>query len=54
MYKLIRSTPISALNRRDIKMINLCIHSAQDSTFDSSKKLGACLVQKESRLLCGS
>ena len=43
MFNLIiqKSVPIVNLNNRDLRSINMCIMAAENSKFNSSKKLGS-------------
>jgi hypothetical protein len=46
MYCLSKTTNISDLSKRDMDCLSSAINAAQNSCFESSKKLGACLLLK--------
>jgi hypothetical protein len=45
-------TPMINLTNKDWKYINAAADIAEKSRFDSSKRLGACIIGKGSCLLC--
>ena len=46
MYKLVNIIPFDKIASKDIKYINNAAKIAEKSSFDSSKKLGACVEGK--------
>lgn len=51
-YSLYRTTPLSELTAKDLKYLSLAVQSAENSLYDSSKRLGALLQGKGTRFLC--
>ena len=52
-YTLIKTTPLSKINKKDITSLNFAISSAEKSLFDSPRRLGACLLVKHQYILWG-
>lgn len=44
MYVITKITPLNEINSKDYKALQLAIHQAEKSLFNSSRRLGACLV----------
>lgn len=53
MYKLTNTIPFNELGRKHLRYLNMAIDSAEKSEFNSSLRLGSCLVIKGECLLWG-
>jgi hypothetical protein len=53
LYTLTKITPLSQLQSKDWKNINIASSAALKSNFDPSKRLGACIEGKGQCVLCG-
>lgn len=51
-YKIVKITPLSELKNKDWRYLNIANQAAEKSIFESSKRLGACIVGKGQCLLC--
>lgn len=53
-YRTVRIVPIADLPAMDRRYLSQAIRAAEESLFDSSHRVGACLVQKGQCILPGS
>ena len=53
MYVLTKKTPLNKISSKDYKALQLAINQAEKSLFDSSRRLGACLVVQGECILWG-
>ena len=44
MYKIVNTTLLNMISNKDRKAITISIRKAEESTFTSSKRLGACII----------
>lgn len=52
-YTLHSVTPLEKVNPRDWKFLNIAAEAANNSHFEGSHRLGACLEGKGQCILCG-
>jgi hypothetical protein len=52
MYSFKSIVPLDELRNKDLFYLNLAINRAEESKFDSSKRMGACIVEGKG-ILCG-
>ena len=52
-YNLTNITPLDKITSKDYKALQIAIVQAEKSNFDSSRRLGACLVFKGQCILWG-